>query len=131
MILQTNGKVKPIVSPSAGTTFQTKIVTGIVTIGVPTALGIYLLAYGILSTQPTIARITDKNKKVVRFPKGYIVHHNGSKRKLFGDYFGKLHGHVPNETVTLIVQKYGFNSTNVSIPHTVKHETKEVTLQSL
>lgn len=91
----------------------------------------YLLSFVILNVQPTVAYVYDEKKKPIRFPHGYLIYSNGARQKLFGGFDGRLHGRIPRESTTLVVQKYGFTTTSIPIPVTVKYDFKKVALRKL
>lgn len=133
LILQTTGRPPTSTGSTKGgsDTWQVTVAKTAVFYVAPSVIGAYLLIYGVMSTAPTVAFITDRNKKPIRFPRGYLLFANGTKRKLFGGFNGRLHGKIPQESVSLVVQKYGYISSTTTLVHKVKHEAKPIELRPL
>ncbi|MCC7304371.1 hypothetical protein IT418_03100 [bacterium] len=132
LILQTTGKLPNIGGTTKNQSTWPEAIGKIAVFYVlPGIVGAYLLAYGVLSTGPTIAYIVDSNKKPIRFPRGYIVDHNGTKKRLFGGFTGRLHGRKPREPMTLVIQKYGYNTISTQISYENSHESPRIVVTRL
>lgn len=131
LIFSASGKPTGSTTSSSTSSFLNTIARLVILYLLPLFSFIYFSLYGILSTQPTVAEISDKEGKPVRSPRGYFLYSNGMRQKLFGTVNGKLHGKLPQEVVSLVIQKYGFSSTTIVITPNVKHEVKHIRLPQL
>ncbi|PIY17091.1 hypothetical protein CO112_03940 [Candidatus Dojkabacteria bacterium CG_4_9_14_3_um_filter_150_Dojkabacteria_WS6_41_13] len=56
---------------------------------------------------------------------------NGLRHKLFGSFNGTIHGRVPQEQATLVIQKYGYAASSTAIGASVRTEKGQIVLTEL
>lgn len=91
----------------------------------------YLIYYLLFTMQPVLLEVQLTNGRPVKFPRATLIYQDGSKYALHGSFTGRIHGRVPHETVTVVVQKYGYSSSSVQISPTTHREVKKVALSRL
>ena len=129
IILKTDAKPSNGSISSTQTTWQEAIGKTIIFDFLPATVGITLLLFAILSMQPTIAIAVNTKKKGIRFPTAYLLHSNGTTQQVWGGIDGKIHGRLPRETVTLVIQKYGYTTVSRELKPALHHTIPEITLQ--
>jgi hypothetical protein len=122
----TTGTITPIAN-----TLRARIAEFILFIIIPFVAAPYLIYYLLFTMQPVLLDIRHANGRQVRFPQAFLLYSNGTRHALHGSFTGKIHGRVPHETVTIVVQKYGYASVSVQVTPSVAREVKRVVLTRL
>lgn len=131
LLFEAVGKpVSGTIAPTA-TSLRARIAEFILIIILPLIAGIYLLYYLLFTMQPVLFEVQLANGRPVRFPRATMIYPDGLKHALHGSLTGRIHGRAPHESVTVVVQKYGYATSSVQLSPTVKREVSKVVLTRL